>query len=443
MRSIQQRLFIGLTVILSLLLVIQWLWLTVSIDRFIQKQIVGHLQEQTESLLASIKMTTDGKLFVNVDNISDVYDRPFSGEYYRVTSSGQGEWLSRSLWDFSLSEAHLNTGERQILFISGPEQQALISLSMAYHKLGENFTITVAQDISASLAEKKQFQILFTAFALLGLIVLVWIQTQLIKKALKPLQRAQRQLEQLDRGDIEQVDELAPTEIRPLLQELNRLINGLHQKTHRSRQALGNLAHRLKTELTLLNQQVNTDDEPKVLQQNVYQQSETIRLLIDRELKRARLLGLATPGHNVLMKVLTQDLVDTLVLIYPDKTIHFKQDIDDFLSVQVDREDMTELLGNLLDNAAKWCEHQVNVTVSAEQGIKLLIEDDGPGCDSDLLFDLTRRGFRADESTIGSGLGLAIVYDIVESYGGQLQFDTSTLLGGLQVTVHLQVSSSV
>ena len=441
MRSIQQRLFIGLTLILSLLLVGQWLWLTVSIDRFIQNQIVSHLQEETESLLASIKMTGDGKLSIT-DNISDVYDRPFSGGYYRVKSPGQGVWLSRSLWDFPLPESHLSTGERQIRFISGPEHQELISLSVAYRKLGENFTITVAQDISASLTEKNRFQLLFTVFSVLGLIVLVWIQTTLIKQALKPLQRARRQLEQLEQGDIKQIDEQAPTEIRRLLQELNRLMMGLHQKTRRSRQALGNLAHRLKTELTLLNQQVNTDRAPKVLQQNVYQQTETIRLLIDRELKRARLMGLATPGHNVVMKVLTQDLVDTLALIYPDKTIHFQLKIQDFLSVQVDREDMTELLGNLLDNAAKWCQHQVSVTVLVEQGIKLVIEDDGPGCDSHLLSELTRRGFRADESTIGSGLGLAIVYDIVESYGGQLQFATSTTLGGLQVNCHLQVSSS-
>jgi len=435
MRSIQHRLFIGLTLVLSILLVAQWLWLTVSIDRFIQQQIVGHMREEAESLLASIKLSADGKLSIT-DNISDVYDRPFSGGYYRVKSDNI-EWLSRSLWDFALPETKLAIGEQQLRFITGPDNQDLISLSLAYRKLGDVFTITVAQDISASLLEKRQFQMLFSVFSVLGLILLVVLQTRLIKQALKPLQLARDQVEQLEQGEIEHFDEQAPDEIRPLLQELNRLITGLHNKTRRSRQALGNLAHRLNTELALLNQKVDMDRDPKAVQQHVYQQTETIRLLIERELKRARLLGLARPGHNVLIKDLTQDLVDTLHLIYQDKTINFKLTIDERLNINADREDMMELLGNLLDNAVKWCNSQVHISVQADQGIRLVIEDDGPGCDREQLSELTRRGFRVDESTIGSGLGLAIVYDIVESYGGQLQFDTSTRLGGLQVTVHL------
>ncbi|HEU5283336.1 MAG TPA: ATP-binding protein [Burkholderiales bacterium] len=123
--------------------------------------------------------------------------------------------------------------------------------------------------------------------------------------------------------------------------------------------------------------------------------------------------------------------------IYADKSPAVDCDVEPGSRFDGDREDLLELLGNLLDNACKWCTSRVSVKATTTDGTCFLIEDDGPGCSPDALAVLTRRGFRADESRAGSGLGLAIVRDIVEGYGGTLQFGRSPALGGMRVEVRL------
>src|SRR6185503_7410143 len=143
------------------------------------------------------------------------------------------------------------------------------------------------------------------------------------------------------------------------------------------------------------------------------------------------------PGQRVDLRDEIDALVRTLQSIYSDKLLDIRWAVAPNAQFSGDREELLELLGNLLDNACKWSRGRVSLDASAADGIRFLIEDDGPGCASAVLEDLTRRGFRADESKPGSGLGLAIVRDIVEGYGGTLVFDHSPTLGGLRVEVRL------
>ncbi len=439
MTSIRSRLAIGLTLVLALLLLGQWLWLTLTIDRLIEKQVISRLQEETESLLANLTVKPDGQLVLDHERLSSNYRRSFSGLYFTVETANQ-QIFSRSLWDLNLNTWPVAVGERRVHYQTGPQEQPLLAVSASYLKQDKKLTITVAEDIAWMLKDKQHFQFVFTLLSAGGLVILLLLQAGLVRQALKPLSKARRQLEQLGQGEIKAIDENAPDEIRPLLIELNRLMQSMVTKTRRSRQALGNLAHRLKTQLTLINQIAeSTSSDNASLRADIYQQTSDIRQIIDRELKRARVAGVTLPGRGVDLPEMLSQLTDTLQRIYQDKALNIDWHLAEDVRFNGDREDLLELLGNLLDNACKWCQQSVVLDISmTNQGLRLVVEDDGPGCDDADLSFLSQRGFRADESRPGSGLGLAIVDDIVESYAGSLSFQRSEKWGGLQVTVHLQ-----
>ena len=264
------------------------------------------------------------------------------------------------------------------------------------------------------------------------------IQWLIVGKALQPLQRLQQQLSRLRRGETEKIETQGPDEIQPMIQELNRLLVTMTRKTQRSRAALGNLAHALKTRLTLLNQTAESA-ELKTLpntQKALHQVSRDMGQTIERELKRARLLGSPMPGQKVDLEHEIAELSRTLQLLYRDKSPVIDWEIEPDLLFFGDREDLLEMLGNLLENACKWCRKRVNITVYQNHYCYFVVEDDGQGCDENKLSQLPQRGFRADESVPGSGLGLAIVSDIVESYSGEMLFSRSAM-GGLKVEVRL------
>lgn len=438
MRSIHNRLSLGLCGILALLLGGQWLWLTVTIDRLIEEQVIGRLQEETENLIAKLSVDSDGQLQLQQEQLSSTYQRAFSGLYFSIETDDDALY-SRSLWDFSLPSRPTTVGQQQAYQLSGPQSQPLMVVSAGYLKQKRKFTVTVAEDIARLLQEKQQFQWVFSLISVAAVILLLLLQAGIVRQALKPLKKVRQQLELLGQGKIEALDAEAPKEIQPLLSELNRLSQSMVVKTRRTRQALGNLAHRLKTQLSLLNQLAESDTLPT--REQLYDQTRGIQRVIDVELKRARVSGVSLPGRVVSLTALVDELMQTLRLIYRDKAPLLNWHMTQDAVFHGDREDMLELLGNVLDNACKWCHRQVYLEITMNKGVQISVEDDGPGCDAELLTQLCQRGFRADESQPGSGLGLAIAYDIAASYDGTIQFAHSERLSGLQVTISLQPAS--
>jgi len=211
----------------------------------------------------------------------------------------------------------------------------------------------------------------------------------------------------------------------------------VQQKSKRSRESLGNLAHALKTKLTLLNQtaeRAEIDGLPEI-RTSIYAVTASLDQIIERELKRARLMGNAKPMQQVDLKTEIAQLTHTMRMIYQTKTVNITWEVAEGTRFHGDGEDLLEILGNLLDNACKWCARNVSLTVTGNEAPIFVVEDDGPGCAVHELNSLTQRGFRADETVAGSGLGLAIVYDIANSYGAKLSFSRSAALGGLRVEI--------
>lgn len=443
MRSLQSRLGISLSISLLALFALQG---------FLQSQALRHTAEgvmetrlvhDAEALLGAVEFDAKGNVRFASDHVGPIYHRPFSGHYYVIGTDGR-EFCSRSLWDEALPlPASLPEGGLRVESV-GPQQQRLLVFVRDFRKQGRNIRIAVAEDLTPVDADVRTFQQRYAAIAAGVIVVLLIVQMLLVRHGLTPLKRLRNEIAELERGERQALDERTPAEVAPLVRELNRLLNTLQQRLHRSRNSLGNLAHALKAPLTLIQQQAERPElhsHPEV-RKELLARTDIIRDLIERELKRACVTGGAAPGRSLNLTAETADLVASLKAIYRHKNLDFCLDLPQDAACPMDREDLMELLGNLLDNACKWAQRTVALGVTHNEKWEFTVEDDGPGAPDDQLDRLSRRSTRLDEQTEGHGLGLAIVQDIVDSYGGDIAFGRSATLGGFRARVTLPLGAA-
>lgn len=434
MSSLKLRLALGLSVSLLLLLGLQFWVVSGAIRATAEDYVASRLRHDTEDLLAALRFAPAGPELAAVDTI---YHRPYSGHYYAVRTDG-GTLTSRSLWDAQLPAPETPVGEARRLRRDGPQDQPLLMRVAAFRKAGERVRIAVAEDLSPLQADLRDFQWRYGLVSVAVAAALLLVQWALVVLGLRPLGRLRREIGALERGERAVLSEDVPAEVRPLVRELNRLLGVLGERLERSRNALGNLAHALKTPLTRLFQ---VAEEPAVagddrLRRAILEPAGEIRGRIDRELKRARLAG-GSPGQRFDPGRDLPGLIRVLERIYAERGLRIAYEGPPAGHPFGDREDLLELAGNLLDNACKWATSQVRVAAAVEGGLVLTVEDDGPGVAPERRAELSRRGTRLDEGAEGHGLGLAIAGDIVAAYGGELRLDQSTALEGLAVTVSL------
>lgn len=439
MRSLQTRLSTGLIIILVVLLGLVLAVGGYSLHHLAEDFVATRLEHDMDALLAALSFDESARPRLRQDRLNSIFRQPYSGHYYKLRS-GDFQLRSRSLWDTDLVIPATTRYAVTRYFTRGPEGQHLLVLARSFEVQDREVMIAVTEDFTALAAGLHQMMVRFIMISLLLLAALVLIQRVIVRQGLKPLEETRRDILRLAGGEVRQLNEAVPLEVHPLVREINHLIAIMERRLQRSRHALGNLAHALKTPLTVLTQLA---EHPRVKQQgDLYgelgHQTRQIRLLMERELKRARIAGAATPGQRIVLAEEIADLTDTLKKIYRDKLLAIESRIPPDSLFPGDRDDLLELLGNLLDNACKWASGKVRLTVEEKTGwLWLIIEDDGPGCPPSQLALLTQRGVRIDESRSGHGLGLAIVTDIVEQYGGHMSLDRSSALGGLQVLVEV------
>lgn len=434
--SIQQRLSLGLIsvlILVGLLLAQVSLWV---FDQGLRRYFSTQLQTQSETLLAALVRGPNG-IELDQQRISAAYQRPFSGYYFLIDFDGK-QWRSRSLWDHQLPLLEKRGLQRALH--DGPEAQQLLVYRAQFRRFGKTILIQVAQDYTPMLDNFRRMQFMGGGLGLAALILLVLLQRYLVARSLRPLEDLRAQIAQLQQGQRSTLETAVPSELKPLVDQLNRLSQHTEDRLKRSRNALGNLGHALKTPLAILFSLANRSElnnQPQ-LRDNLRSQLQQMQERISRELARARLAGEALPGAHFHCAAELPDLISTLQLIHRrDVQIHWSA--AEHLRLPWDREDILELLGNLLDNACKWAHQQVQVTIShnpAAQHFELVIEDDGPGIAATEREQVLSRGTRIDEQVQGHGLGLGIVRDIVEHCGGTLQLQQSSL-GGLAVVIHL------
>lgn len=444
MKSLQGRLSAALLVSLFTVFLLQLVVVSIAIHRVTENYVAARLDHENENLLVALSFDGRDQPVLDLQRINPIYQRPFSGHYYRV-SAGDTVLRSRSLWDQDMDTGSVAPGDNRTLHLTGPEGQHLLVLVQGYRKHGVALTLASAEDLTQVSHDILRFQIGYGVLTVVLLVTLVLVQRLMARRALRPLDQARHNVASLEHGEVQQLDEDVPLEIQPLVREINHLLKLTVQRLQRSRSSTGNLAHALKTPLTVLSQLADDpslDTHPDI-RACILRQSEAMRRLTDREMRRARLAGEGFSGSNFVPETEIPPLTAALRRIYSDKNLDIQTELAAGQVFAGDREDLLELVGNLLDNACKWARSRVRLTVRAEAGLHFDIEDDGPGVPADARARLMQRGTRLDEATEGYGLGLAIARDIVEQYDGTLELEDSKDLGGLRVTVKLPPPAKV
>ena len=426
MKSIQRSLGLALiaTLLLVALVLVQTsLWL---FESGLRRSLETDLREETEGLLVALVKGPNGDQ-LDLQRLNPRYQRPFSGHYFQIELPGR-TWRSRSLWD-----ATPQWPERPGLtedLLDGPQEQRLLGYRAEYRRDGQPIIISVAQDYTGSrqlrprAAERPGAGGLRAARP--AAVAALRHGPGAAPAGARPT--ADRPVAA---GQRQQLDQQAPVELQPLVEQINHLLSHTEETLQRSRHALGNLGHALKTPLAVLGSLVQREElaaHPE-LRASLLEQLEQIQQRVSRELGRARLSVDVLPGAHFDCDAELPALFDTLAMIH-------RSDLElRWHAVPRDREDMLELLGNLLDNACKWTRSRVELTIEqTRDGFVLLVDDDGPGIPTAQREQVINRGVRLDESAEGHGLGLGIVSDILTAWRGAWSLEESPL-GGLRVRI--------
>ena len=436
--SLRQRLNRGLALILCLIFIMHWAAADWVIRTVAEKQMATRLKHDCDSLKDTLSNNGDGHLRFDSFHIGSVYNQDFSGHYF-VIQVDDIVYYSASLQNQPLELAAATTKQPNLYhYLNGPKHQPLLVFESRFKELGHQVIIRVAEDLTDIDHDITTIRLGYLGLSVFVLMCAITLQSKIVKRALRPFKDARRQLTDILNGDQEQIQVVVPSEIKPLVDEFNRLLVMVMRRLQQSRTAIGNLAHALKTPLAML---FRISENPIIaaypeLQQQLTEQTTSIYQSIERELKRARIAG--NQKTNITFNPYQEltALSQLLKNVYSEKQLQIKITAPDLL-IHYDREDLLELIGNLLDNACKWAVHTISITITFSNKLVITIEDDGPGINNQNAQLLTQRGLRLDETVDGHGLGLAIVRDITEFYGGSLNFDKSIKLGGFLAKVCL------
>lgn len=400
------------------------------IQKLTEDYVSSRLQHDADSLISALKLSDEGTWWLPHDKMSTVYNRVQSGHYYVVITNNQ-KIRSRSLFDNNPVVPKIELNEYRLYTEEGVNQEHWLVSLQKIKKKGDAITVWIAEDIAPLEQTQQRFLLFATGAIAVTIILLLLMQYQILQQGFSQLEQLRKSLKRLQLGKEKMLNQELPSEISPLVEEIERLLGQLSQRVQRSRNALGNLAHELKRPLQRLQSLLETLPSEQRQQNKLVLQD--IHNVVERELKRARIVGISTPGRQTIVADELPALIKVMESLYPEKSIKTKQ--PENLVLPHDRDDILELLGNLLDNACKYSKNTVFININeTDENWLITIDDDGTGVSERDLEIITGRGVRLDESIKGHGLGLSICKDIVESYSGNITFQTSEE-GGLKVTV--------
>ncbi|MBL6938517.1 MAG: sensor histidine kinase [Alphaproteobacteria bacterium] len=420
----------------------------------VQDDFDAELQSDMESLIAAAGHDKSGAVILEQRYLGQEFQRAYSGAYWQIVPAAGGEpIISHSLLDQTIKFTDQDAPVKGVTWghANGPDNQHLRVLSRriefpvtATAKPDDSraYVLYVAGDTRALDGRVAEFNstIIWSFVVLgLGLIVAVFIQ---VRVGLQPLRKVTQSLHRIRDGSAPRLEGRFPAEIEPLAAELNSLIEHSAEVVGRARSYVSNLAHFLKTPLTVLSSEASA--QPGPLADAVSKQVGIMRRQVDHYLARARAAGaLDVLGNRTPVLPVLDDLARTLRRIHQDKGISIEVHCLPHLFFRGERQDLEEMSGNLIDNACKWADRSVRITtLSKGNTFQLLVEDDGPGLTEEERSLVGERGERLDESVPGTGLGLAIVRDIAKLYSGTLELGHSDL-GGLRAQLTLPALASV
>lgn len=417
-----------------------------ALDRVLSTAVTRNFDDQLEyvlqALLLSAEIGPDGEVVFNREPADQRFLEPYSGLYWQVSAPGRDHFPSRSLWDRQIAFGPPHDDREVHAYDSDQfkdEKLRIVERDVRLPGSPVRWRFQVAQSragLDEQIAALRRTLVRSFALLALGLIVLAALQTFY---GLWPLRRVREEIAAMRAGRAARILRPMPIEVTPMVEELNALIDHNEVQAEEARRHAGNLAHALKTPLTVIMNAATAQADD--LGETVVREARTMRRQVDHHLARARAVGRRGSAHSRAAVWPSLESVERAVArLYR----HVRIDIDGprDLQVHVERQDLDEMLGNLIENAAKYGGGSVFVTVGVQAGfVEFLIEDDGAGItqeDRDRLFE---RGVRLDTGKPGTGLGLAIVRDVAEIYEGTVSLEESEDLGGLMVRLRLPAAS--
>lgn len=417
-------------------------------ERHVERRMTAELDLHLRQLLGHLGRGPDGALEL-VRPLGDPrFDEPLSGLYWQIShepGGGPPILRSRSLWDAALTlpTDPLTDGGAHQHTIPGPARSSLLAIERAVAlpaTLGEGqIRAVVAVDRAEVHAAGRAFASdLFPSIAVLAafLVAAAWVQ---VTVGLQPLDAVRRKLSEVRAGRAARLGEAFPDEVRPLAAEVDHLLDAQERAIERARARAADLAHGLKTPLTVLSAdaaELRSRGETR-LAEEIATVTDGMRRHVERELARARAGARTHPGAPQPVRPVAERITAVLRRTPRGQELAWELDIPADVTADIDAQDLSEVLGNLAENAVKWAAHVIRVIASRPSGtFTLIVEDDGPGVADEVIGVALARGGRLDETQPGSGLGLAIVGDLVENYGGELSLRRSPL-GGLAAEVRI------
>jgi signal transduction histidine kinase len=453
LNSLALRLFLSATTWTVVILVVTGIVLSSIYRAAVERAFDRRLGVYLRTLIADVATPEEnaGKFPQSLGE--PLFDLPLSGWYWQVTrldAPTPDVRSSRSLWDMSLSHlANLGissaSGGARAGYAQGPDGQELRIVERTID-LGEEgrYLVAVAGDAVEIDAEIYSFDsTLFLTFAVLAAVLLLTTTFQ-VRFGLAPLKRISQGIAAIRAGSAERLEGTFPEEIAPLARETNALLDANRDIVARARTHVGNLAHALKTPISvILNEASAHGPDPFALKMR--EQTEIMRDQVARHLERARLAArIAVIGTVTEVRGVVTALARTMEKIHHHRGIAIDIDAPEGVRFRGERQDLEEMVGNLVDNACKWAQSRVAVEVFSERSpgkgerrtVRILIDDDGPGLSPQQREQVAHRGRRLDETKPGSGLGLSIVVELASLYGGAVTLGTAPI-GGLRAELAL------
>ncbi|MBX3552546.1 MAG: HAMP domain-containing histidine kinase [Pseudolabrys sp.] len=448
--SLALRLFLSATAWAVVILVITGIVLSSLYREGVERAFDRRLGVYLRTLVADVAAPEESGGFEKMSQTlgEPLFDLPLSGWYWQVKRVDPGKTetrASRSLWDGGLpglQDAGVqpgSTGSREG-YVQGPEDQRLRVVERAVD-LGEegHYVVSVAGDAAEIIDEVRAFDRALTAtFVILAAVLLLTTMFQ-VRFGLAPLKRISAGLAAIRSGTAERLEGDFPVEIAPLARETNALIEANKEIVERARTHVGNLAHALKTPLSVIvNEAQARPGDP--LADKVKEQADIMRDQVARHLERARIAARATMVGSVTeVTPVIVALARTMEKIHRDRGIAIDVHADETARFRGERPDLEEMVGNLVDNACKWATSRVAIEVgvdrpdqtSGRETVRIVVDDDGRGLSPSEREQVAQRGRRLDETKPGSGLGLSIVVELAALYGGGLVLGTAPI-GGLR-----------
>ncbi len=450
--SITGRLISSSLLMSVLIVVIATSILGVTYRRESEEFLHTELDATIRALTSALRSGPNGKVMVDTAVMPNDprYDQVWSGWYYGfVPMSADGDNLSeigvsRSLWDADVPVtqaqkelAGARLGGTFYYSAVGPEGEPLRVAIRAVQLPEQDDAILVFAGITSEAARQAENNLRNKLIQVVGLMLIIMLATigLIIYTGLRPLRLIRENLDAIREGRATRLSGDYSTEIKPLVDDMNRVLQHNEEVVDRTRTHVGNLAHALKNPLAVL---MNEPGDGGPYSELVKDNTLRMRDNVDHWLRRAQTAARAqVPGARTEIEPVVEDIAIMLERIHRDKNLAVELNVDEEAVFRGEKQDLEDLVGNLMENAAKWMQRRMSVTVARAQGfVTVHVDDDGPGLKPEDREIALLRGKRLDETAPGSGLGLSIVKDTAEIYGGSLSLHESPL-GGLRATLEL------